>query len=93
MITKILDNYYRKQVQKIIYDSIIKFEIDIKFNNGDLGFQLLVKKKKYNDNQYVVIYMFHKELYLYYLANLKDMLNEIDILIRQYFRDLGSDKE
>ena len=89
MINKILDNYYRKQLQILIHDHLIKFRIDTRFINGDLGFHLDIKEKKYNDKEYFRLFNFSKEMYIFYLANIQELYQELDICVKKYFK--GSD--
>lgn len=87
MITKILNNYYRKILQRLINDFLLKYRMDKKFVNNDYGFCLFIKRKEYNDEQYEILFTFDKELYLYCIANYQDLKKELDISVKQYFEE------
>lgn len=87
MIEKILDKYYAKKLQILINRISLKWCLNRKFEIDNQKFVFRVKMPKYNDKQYVPIFVIPiTDVYLY-ISNCDLCKREIENLIKHYIKE------
>lgn len=89
MLEKKLNKYFRKKLQSSLKNILYIFHIDYRYEGTicEDGFELCVKNKKYNDNQYRSIMTFKDCLLIYYLSNLNELANEVTKNVKDYLKE------
>ena len=87
MIERILDKYYAKKLQILINRISLKWYLDRKFEIDNQKFVFRVKMPKYNDKQYVPIFVLPiTDVYLY-ISNYELCKRDIENLIKNYIKE------
>jgi len=84
MITKILDKYYNKQLEKYIKTIMVYWMLDYRFTENKFYKRLEVKKSKYKDSEYRIVYVWHKKDVLYLIADLRELRKNIISKVDKY---------
>lgn len=86
MIEKILDNYTNKLIERILETQLLYY-IDFKVVKNKDVVKIYIKKKNYNDKEYVGFEVLKKKDSLFYISIIDKYMIDINEYIHEY---LGS---
>ena len=84
IITKILDNYYSKKLEKLLSRYMMGWFLDKRFIEEHERISLLIKRPEYNDKQYKEVISFYKDNAFEYMCNQKEVENVLKELVERY---------
>lgn len=89
MIDKILNKYYSKQLITNIEHFTIPYFVDLKViqDKDYLGMLVCIKKPKYKETEYITIKSIYSHQYIYWLANLDKLNNQIIKGVKEYYKN------
>ena len=86
MITKILNNYYTKQLKdQIYYYLVCTYMININFEEDKNIARLLIKKEE--DKNYTSVYSWRKNESLKHLLYIDEVMNKIHDRVEDYLKE------
>ena len=94
MLEKMLDKYFRKKLQSILKNILYTFYVDYRYKETicEDEFELYIKNKKYNDNQYRSVMTFKDCMLIYYLSNAKELAKEVIKNVKDYLKENQNDR-
>lgn len=85
MIDKILDRYYFKKLKEEIKFIFIEHNLDYKVEKKEYEIIIKVKRKKYKESEYKIVFRDSYDRCLFFLTNIDKLREELRKVIEYYF--------
>jgi len=89
VIEKILDTYFTKKLENRIKNYFLRYFINIRFTNYKSKIhrnyvEMEIKKRNFNDEQYVPVMTIYKEDAILHICNVKELLKSLEETVKEY---------